>query len=779
MLAIINHFSELSTGLTVGVSCLLFLYLVGVIATPNKFAPRAIDNEYPIILGATFWVVWCWFGIKFGVAVVPLSKGFFFVFIGLFLARLRYFDFENLKAVIFGKTVRHTLLAFVFFYGLSYFFCPPSVSGDYLPIVNDYNNDVFNYVNYTSYLLRLGPSNVYGLDYMGITYAAAPAVYYFMAMLSTFFDHEPMRAAMPVLYLTVALIACNVVALARTAFTLSLPLSILIAAILICGPFFRYVSGYYFLGQLMGWVVLLALFLRTARLVRTGGARLSLATALTFVPYYVLLLFIYPVLFLMGWAAHVGFLLLIHAFSSNSASLRAEERAPFLKRAAVTISLMVTPAALAALLDPRHFWNMIGWVGVLSAGNFGWTLDLISPWAIIGIAGPVELNQIPFKGALATYLLGFVILLYACCVRLRKRFTALEKAFLFLSFLSFISYFAYFWLVGPSYQQWKFASYFPLMLSFTILCAAGRIALILSSGSDAQKSGSMNLTSVIVVALLGALFIGVNAEQYVRQPRRQPISANYADLTALEHIGNSHEIYVQMNSYRSTFFPVYFIKNKVLHLLSPSYYPMEAIDLEQISPDKPLFVEGATCDSKHTERAIAIGALGCLYFMPPTVDTEIVHRFGESLWGVSTTGFAHQEFWGKWSAESKVSLVISATSQEIDKIHEGFVNFELNPYLPHGIAAQSVRISWGRKSHRGVIASPGWVSLPYSSDDWSGSRVRTLRIEFELPDAIAPRDIDKTSADSRKLGVGFSALSITAKPVGRVLEVVSTLSESK
>jgi hypothetical protein len=779
MLAIINHFSELSTGLTVGVICLLFLYLVGVIATPNRFAPRVIDSEYPIILGATFWVVWCWFGIKFGVAVVPLSKGFFCLFSGLFLARLRYLDFENLKAVIFGKTVRHTLLAFTFFYSLSYFFCPPSVSGEYLPIVNDFNNDVFNYVNYTSYLMRLGPSNVYGLDYLGYTYAAAPAVYYFMAILSTFFDHEPMRAAMPALYLTVALIACNVAALARTAFTLSLPISFLIAAILICGPFFRYVSGYYFLSQLMGWAVLLALFVRTTRLVRRSGARLSLATALTFFPYYVLLLFIYPVLFFMGWAAHVGFLLLIQAFSSNFASLRAEERATFFTRAAVTISLMVIPAALAALLDPRHFWTMIGWVGVLSAGNFGWSLDLISPWAILGIAGPVELNKIPFKGAFPAFLFGFVILLYACYFRLRERLTALEKAFLFLSFLSFVSYFAYFWRIGPSYQQWKFASYFPLMLSFTILCAAARIALILSSGSGAQKSDSMNLTSVIVVSLFGALFIGVNAEEYIRQPRRQPISASYADLTALEHIGNSHEMYVQMNSYRSTFFPVYFIRNKILHLLSPSYYPMEAIDLEQISPDKPLFVEGATCDSKRTERAIAIGALGCLYFMPPIVDVEIKHRFGESLQGVSTTGFSHQEFWGKWSAESRVSLVISATSRDIDDLHDGFVNLELNPYLPPGIAAQGVHISWGRKTHQGVIASPGWVSLPYSSDDWSGSRVRTLRIEFELPDAIAPRDIDKNSADPRKLGVGFSALSITAKPVGRVLEVGSTLSQSK
>jgi hypothetical protein len=336
MLAIVNHFAELSTGLAVGGISLLFLYVVGVIVTPNKFAPKVIDNEYAIILGATIWVVWCWYGIKFGVALVPLSKGFFCAFCGLFLARLRYLDFDNLKAVIFGKTVRHTLLAFAFFYSLSYFFCPPSVSGDYLPIVNDFNNDVFNYVNYTSYLMRLGPSNVYGLDYLGYnyTYAAAPAVYYFMAMVSTFFDHEPMRAAMPALYLTVALIACNVAALARTAFTLSLPISFLIAAILICGPFFRYVSGYYFLSQLMAWAVLLALFLRTARLVRRDSARLSLATALTFFPYYVLLLFIYPVLFFMGWAAHVGFLLLIQAFSSTFVSLRAEERSTFFKRAA-------------------------------------------------------------------------------------------------------------------------------------------------------------------------------------------------------------------------------------------------------------------------------------------------------------------------------------------------------------------------------------------------------------------------------------------------------------
>ena len=71
----------------------------------------------------------------------------------------------------------------------------------------------------------------------------------------------------------------------------------------------------------------------------------------------------------------------------------------------------------------------------------------------------------------------------------------------------------------------------------------------------------------------------------------QPLhfSAAYRNLSALEQLGGFSELFVEMKSFPATFFPVYYVRTKLLHLISPSYYTREKLDYGKISPRSPLF----------------------------------------------------------------------------------------------------------------------------------------------------------------------------------------------
>jgi hypothetical protein len=56
-----------------------------------------------------------------------------------------------------------------------------------------------------------------------------------------------------------------------------------------------------------------------------------------------------------------------------------------------------------------------------------------------------------------------------------------------------------------------------------------------------------------------------------------------------------------------------------------------------------------------------------------------------------------------------------------------------------------------------------------SSEDWTGLRVRTVTLGFELPDAVAPATVERGSQERRPLAVAFEDLSFSVVPRGRPL----------
>ena len=331
---------------------------------------------------------------------------------------------------------------------------------------------------------------------------------------------------------------------------------------------------------------------------------------------------------------------------------------------------------------------------------------------------------------------------------------------LFLIFvLVFAIYAAYFYLRGASYQQWKLATYLPLLMSFGWWAA---------SVSIMRATIKSRTVAALATPLLCALLVIGNLLSYaLREPPMTTFSASYANLRALDMMGTWTDLYVRMSSYAATFFPVYFIRHKTLHLLSDSYYPKEQFDLASVSPTRPLFVEGEECKPETPWTTTVVG-VGCLYRQLPTIEFGSNYQFSTQLpISIEAEGLSHSGGVGaleRWR-QGRVPIVRfkRGSFESAERVRE----FS-NPSVPGARGAQRVSITRGEWRAEEVIDQPRTISVPYVRDDWKAGR-QAMTITMDLPDAVAPNAIEPTSADMRKLAIGFTAIGVTSTPLGSVI----------
>jgi hypothetical protein len=420
------------------------------------------------------------------------------------------------------------------------------------------------------------------------------------------------------------------------------------------------------------------------------------------------------------------------------------------------------------LSDPGHAFLNFKYLAIVSqAGVAGWSQDFISPLALLGLPWPTQVigrvSQL-YQGV------GYAILILIVGGMLARepvKFSTIGKTFYTLAALSYVFYLSYFFLVGPSYQQWKLASYLPLATSFAVIGALLKMAV-----SSTETGGSFARTSVwqvpAVLATCASLILANVAVHYKSESPPEKFFSNYANLKELESLASVKNLFMEMGSYSATFFPVYFIRNKVLHLISPSYYPQEVLKPEDISPQTPLFLEGDVCEQD--KYRVPLRDLGCLFLRLPTLKLDSRYRFSQNLIEFTNVqGLSTREAWGRWSDGNEVIVPLSVDGEDLEKHPIGFINFHVSPFLPTGRSAQNVLISWGHgRSGHAVVSEGEWVSLPINEQDWEGSTLKKIAIKFDLPDAISPHKLDAANLDTRKLGIGFVSLSWTMIAAGDV-----------
>ncbi len=733
----------------------------------------------------------CWFGVTtFRVPVLYLAPAFAGAVMAIAIVRRRWLALELRRRV--HPAGWRWLAVFCGFYVLMYVFTMPPVTGEFLPPAWLGNIDLMTYVRFAQHVMRLGTSNLAAypdFDYLGFVYLQTPAVFYLLGGLSFFFRLDLLAATMPAAFALAALAGLLAARMARSVFGLSGPAATAVGAVLISGPFFRYIFGQYFLSTLMSMPIVLLLVWTTA--VRRPSRPFDAALALPYAAAYVLLLFLYPLLLGVGIAAQVAAIALLYLAERQRGAGHEPASPDALRLAAYrTAAMAVSLGVFAIGLFPRVVWS-IEEVLYLSQPNInGWPLDLISPLAILGApAAWTNLEKcrvcIDFElvdGAGRLWAVAFIAILSVAIAalyhpRLASSVTPSERALAGVGAGAFAAYLVFYAVSGPSYQQWKFASYTALPWSFAVLAALVRLTELRHPA--ALVGGARRKSKAVVFSALAVLLIGGNLLAHARaDPALTQFPAGLRNLSAINADPGFREISVMMDETvdgLASWLALYLLPDKKVHVISRRNVPHEDLSYDTIAAERPLLRQNFGCEGVGHPETRDIPDVGCLLFAPPSLVVDHSYPFNQTFWFVNFTGLGAREPAGRWNTEGVVRMELMADIKRTPLFDNHFVNLRLTPYVPPGVARQRLVLTWG-KGRRGErsMTSTGVVSLPIGRSDWAGLRMWTLPLAIDLPDRVAPPWMyaPKGHADGPPLAALFEEVSITRSPGGEVVEAV-------
>jgi hypothetical protein len=776
---ILPRLLDIMHGLGAALGCAVCFYLAGLAVLPGRLA--LTRGELPGLAGAALWVALCWFGIAAGIPLPRLALGYL---AGTFvLGALRH---RALRSALRSAATRTTLVwvtAFVGLYLLAYLFTLPPVAESYLPPAWTGNIDLLTYVRHTQYVLRMGPSNVAGFSYINYVYFQTPGVFHLLGALALFFEQDPLRAAMPAQFAFTALIGCLVARISHDVFSLPRAAAMAIGAILISGPFFRYIAGNYFLSTLMSMPVVLfllwtAVSYRPSKLVDAGLiARLCCA--------YLLLLLIYPFLLVVGLGMQAAATVLVALSEPQFAGDGRPAASPWAE-AARRILRSGCASVLPLVLLVGVFFEHVKWsaemVFALTEKDVnGWPLGFISPWAMWGVPGgtfgrgDLEIGDPQqLAAAMATFGAMAFVLIGLFHGRFRRSTPPGARALAALAAGSFAAYCAYFNQIGPSYQQWKFASYTILPLSFVIFAGGlhllGRFAAFRSVPVPTRGYR-------LAIAALVAAFVGGNAVAHARRdPDLRRFSGEIRNLTEVNELPTFREMSIWSDDPADlrTWFALYYLPSKRVHLLGQNY-KLDRWLFEEVSDQRPLLIP-LGCEGAGHADARPVEGVGCLLFAPPSLTLGTPHSFGRTFPFIDAEGLSGRESDGRWNNRTTVRLTLSADPRRIALDRLLYVNLLLHPFLPPGVDRQRLELEWGSDRTGATSLDHSewstWVSLPVEGRDWEGNWVWALPIQIDLPDGRAGALVGDPAAptvEPRPLAAQFVELSLTERPAGRVI----------
>jgi hypothetical protein len=777
--AILPRLLDIAHGLGAALGFAFCFYLSGLAVLPHRWG--VTRGELPLLAGASLWMGTCWFGIAGGIPIPRLALGYLSA--TLVLGALRY---RSVGAALRAAASRTTLVwttGFGMLYVLAYLFTLPPVDESYLPPAWIGNIDLLTYVRHTQYLLRMGPSNVAGYSYLNYIYYQTPGVFHLLGGLSLFFEQDPLRAAMPAQFAFTALIGVLVARISHDVFSLPRMSALAIGAVLISGPFFRYFAGNYFLSTMMSMPA--ALFLLWTSVSYRPAKLLDIGLIVRLCCAYLPLLMIYPFLLAVGLAMQAAAVVLVAL--SEMQSRGSESPSASWRDAGRRLLRMGCASVLPLALLVGVFFEHVKWTGemvfALTEKNInGWPLDFISPWAIWGVPGSTFADaDLEIGGtrqlAMATFAAMALVLIGLFYGRFRKSTSPAMRALAGLTAASFAVYCAYFGHIGPSYQQWKFASYTILPLSFVIF--AGGLHLL----------GRLPAFRFITVPTMGykaaiaaliVVFVGGNGFVHAqRDPDLLRFSGEIRNLIEVDELQSFREMSIWSTNPADLrmWFALYYLPSKRVYVLGENY-KLDQWLFEEVSAQRPLLIPLDCSGAGHTE-VRPVEGVGCLLFAPPSLTPGTPHPFAQSFPFIETEGLSGRESDGRWNDRPSVRLKLTSDPRRVELDRTLYVNMLVHPFLPPGVDLQRLMLTWGSE-RTGTTALDNsewstWLSVPIQGNDWEGNWVWSLPINIELPDAkagVLVGDPANPIRENRPLAVFFMELSLTDQPRGRLIEPI-------
>ncbi len=739
VVAILAHVLSIAHGVGASLACAACFYIGGLALIPRRWDDSLGRGESPALLGAAFYVILCWFGIAWGVPLTRLAIGFTGLVLVLAALRRRSVVRALNDRVIRNRATHGWLLVFVLLYVLAYLFTLPPATAESLEPAWGGNVDLLSYVLWTKYLLRLGQSNLVGYSYLDYVYLFTPAVFYVLGWFSLLFNQQPIAAAMPAQFALIALTGVFAARISRSVFTVSRGAALAIACILVSGPFLRYIAFCYFLSTLMSTPIVLYLLWTTVS--HRSQRVLDAGLAIRFGSAYVLLLFLYPFLLAVGLAAQLAAVVLTLVAEVQSGDARGPAWRGAGQNAGRTMFAILLPLAVLAVgLRERVTWSANLLRPFSQPGVAGWPLDLISPSALLGLPRMVEHIQVNGDAdrvwAVAVYSAVAVAFGFLYFWRLRHKTTTAERTLGGLAGGSFILYVFCFLQLGPSYQQWKFASYTALPLSFMVF--AGGLQRLRQSAVFARLTRTAERQR-LVAALMVGVAVGLVGGNLVVHALSDPVLKRFhgglRNLEDVDALPFFREMSVQMSDEFLIRVALYFLPNKRVHVISPTFKPSEPLAFERITRQRPLLVQNYGCEGVGHDETMTVPGVGCLVLAPPSLKLGASYPFNQSFLFVDFEGMTGRDGGGRWNTRPTLLLKLSADPRRSRIIDPVYVNLLVNPFLPAGTPPQRLVFSWG-KNQRGeaLMSDRGWISLPVFPGDWTGEWLWTLPISIDFPD---------------------------------------------
>jgi hypothetical protein len=725
---VLLHAANLIHGLAAAAVFAACFFLAGFLMIPRRLDAALGSGETPAMLGAAVYVLLCWFGVDFAIPGKHMAGAFTVAVIAAALARYRWVAGALRARNVISRDSGYWWAAFALLYALAYLYTLPTVGGEHLPIAWTGNIDLLTYIRYTRHLWELGPSNLVGFDYLNFVYLQTPGLFHLMGWFSALFGNDPLSAAMPAQFALTALIATVSARIACSIFGIHRSAAVAIGAMVISAPFFRYIVGAYYLSTLMSapvflWLLWTTLSLRPVKffklpvLIRFGSAHL-------------LLLFIYPFLLFTALAAQIGAVLLawVGELQEGRRTWREASRTAAASLAAIAASFGV----VVACFFERLKWSFDMVTGLSQVGVAGWPLELISPLALFGFPGirgaQIQVAPQLRPWALGGFLLVALGLMWMYLWKFQRQTSAVQKALVTLSAAGIFAYCAYYLRVGPSYQQWKFASYTVMPFIFVVFAAVVRVARE-SRHARVMARG---------LAAAGAFFIVGNLVVHARQDG--PLIRLPASVRAIEEIDklrSFRELTVEMRGawpLYDTYLGLYFLPSKRVHVVSDAFEPSEKLSLETVSTTRPLLLGGYSCEGIGHDETITLPNFGCVALAPPTpvpdVSYSFKHRFVFMDWDYMTA----RDPGGRWNTRPKLSLRVTADPGRSRVSEDAYLNLFVNPFRREDEKPIQLMLSWG-KDRRGdfTLTQQEWISVPIRSTDWAGNRTWTLPVTVDFP----------------------------------------------
>jgi hypothetical protein len=770
-----NHIYSIAIGIAVCLPCIAMFFAIGNGLLPRRFAPEQGGAIYRCTIGVAVFIGMCWYSLKFAIPLTPVLN--YLIAAAVLLAAIaivrvaRNPQLRNQSL----KTGLSFAAIFCGYYIIAYAMLPSQFTSKELPISQILGNaDVLHYIHYSSYYQRLRFENIFNGDYMGEPYWVTPSAHYFFDLVAVGFHGDVMAATMPLIYGIIAIIGLAVVNLARMIFRISVFSAVLLGAVTISGVFFQYVYGNGFVPQFISSAMMLLGILQVASFWSQTEKRSWLMMVSILTLYGFTLFYTYPAMFLIFFGC-LGILVFLKDLvlagsdakeSRDSIAMRVLTRLPRVAiwwGGAVLASLL-----LIALFDVSHTYGIVvGYIPNLAGADVGWVLDLLPPYTLLGLPGPMQLGRewiLRWTGGAALVAL-LVIYLYAYRSRV---FSPMQKAFAVLGAGAYLGYVAFVAKQGISYQQWKFAAYFPLMWSWIFFPVIGQ--LIATNLPGLRVTDRSRPLAIFAVCATAFIVLANFAHARATGGWKNRFDGAYADMAVIDSMSEVHELYTAMNSFQSTFFPLYFVQTKLVRLLDNSYYWHDDYDPEKITSATPIFWEGADCGEPGSTQ---IGAIGCLFRAAPSAKFDEIYALEavqKTRLFVDATDFSAVESSGARAAVNKAHLSVTMMPENLEKHTSGYLNLHIHPSDTFDVSYAAQFRMGGKLFEAAKLDEDRWISIPWSQADWTGKRAKVLALTIDVPafDLVPPED--GLEFFSERESIGVLDVSITEAPIGDVLQ---------